>query len=516
MIVYTKVNKGIVGDFKPKLNSDLIAYAVNSGMRIPKGYHPSIFSKEMLRNDYKKYTIAKNWSPKLEQLDWAKRALCHVFSPYLFAHTIPFKDAVQRMEKNTSPGFPWNQQIPGYPVYRTKKEVLENEYDLLEDIVNQLLEKGHFRYTWRGMTLEILIWMVSPKGEIRVMAKLINPEKDKRKTRTFMCADIIITIIMIMLYANQNDQMLNAHHFTWSKVGFSPFYGGFHSLAMDLLANEGELFDCYDVEHMEASLKEHIQFILYDIRHKYLLLDENYGRLAEFVKNQVIYSWLLDPDGWLGLMIGGNPSGSFNTLMDNTLALVFVTFYHLACKSSSYDDLLVKIQKHRCACIGDDSVIPHHPDFDGYVANCASLGFSVKPEKLCVPLSECVFTNCEFVRFNNSYYPRGNFDKIKANIYYHFKASSWRLCYVKCCALRILAWNFIQEREEAERLIHWIVKNHDRDMRAETMIDDKVSYQSALASYLEPRQIQFMWDGLESASPELISYERLEDLLFNL
>jgi hypothetical protein len=497
MMVFGKISHGIRGDFKPKLNQELIAYAVNTGIELPLGFHPSMFERDMLRNDFKKFQLAYNWSPHEQELKWAKDALRHVFGTYMYSTPISYDEAIDKMDKTRSPGFPWNLY------YLTKEQTIREESALLRDIVEQVQKTGSCVFTFRGVVYRHVYWQSSPKGEMRVMDKLIHPDGSKRKCRTFMCADIVMHICMMMLFSEMNDQLLNAHSETWSKVGFSPFYGGFNLLSNYLLGKGSKLFDCYDVAHMEASLNEWMLLIIYELRGDFLLQDCSTAMLFHFVRMNVIWSYVIDPDGWLCLMFGKNPSGSFNTLSDNTLALILVLFYVLARKSRSYEDLLIKIDEHRCACVGDDSVVPHHPDFSDLISVASELGFVVKPERPTSSLDGCVFTNCEFVVIGSRWFPKANFNKVEANIFFHFKAGSWRLTFIKCCALRVLAWNYPEERDKAERMIQWISKKYDRLMRSEVSMDDKVTYRSAMAAYLPRQQVDFMWNGNELGSSPL-------------
>lgn len=492
LIVFKKFNKGIQGDFQPPFNQDLIAFANKQGKPLPTGYHPSIFSTQFLRNDFAKFQNAYNWSPHLPSLGLTLKAMRLVFGNHLFGSTKSAEKAIAQMDKTKSPGFPWNLY------YITKQQVVDNHLQLLLSIIDTIRRTGEVSFELKGVTYNHTYWQCSPKSEMRVIDKMIHPSHEKRKTRTFFAGDIITHIVSFMLFSEQNDNLLNAHSTTWSKVGFSPFYGGFHQLAMYILSNSGDLFDCYDVAHMEASLKELMLFILYDLRRDFIIFSNGDEFLFDFVFNTIVYSYIIDVDGYLCMMFGGNPSGGFNTLFDNTLALIITLFYTLARSSNGLEELMSKIAKHRCACLGDDSVVPHHPDFENYVSHCEELGFDVKPECPTGLLTSCKFVNSEFVKIGQFWYPKPNADKIKANIYFYFKSRSWRLTFVKVCALRVLFWNYPIERKEAEEMIKWIVDNRDHHMQTESTMDSKLTYHSAKAAYLPAAQISFMWQGDES------------------
>jgi len=511
MIVYRKETSGIRGEFKPEYNHDLISYACNSKIALPRSYHGAIFERSMLRNDWRKMQLHYHWAPDERAWGLAQEALKHVFSPFMMASPLTYEEAVDRMDKSASAGYPWNLK------YSSKKIALEKEGDLIKDIVMQVMKTGKCKFTFCGREFTHLYWLASPKGEMRVMEKLINPDPSKRKCRTFMCSDICAHIMMTMLFANQNDGLLACNSSTWSKVGFSPFYGGFDRMAQYLLQNKSKLFkllfDCWDVSHMEASLNEFVLFVIYKLRGDHLVLTIETRNLMNYVMRHVIYSMCIDVDGWLCMMVGKNPSGSFNTLSDNTLALILVLFYVLAKKSVDLSDLLFKIDGHFCACVGDDSVVPHHQDFSNIVGDALDLGFVFKPERPPGELSDCVFTNCDFAQIGGRWFPKPNFDKVKANVFFHFKAKSWRLSYIKCCALRILSWNFPKEREEAERLCAYILKKYQRAMEVEHSMDSKVTYTSAISAYLPSDQVDFLWSGNECFRVPL-QIDWLDDLLY--
>jgi hypothetical protein len=502
-MVFHQHNKGIQGEFQPPFNQDLIALANSLNQPLPTGYHPSIFSTQFLRNDFAKFQNAYNWSPHLPSLTMSIKAIRAILGNHLFGSTKSARKAIEQIDKTKSPGYPWNAY------YSTKQQVIDNHLDLLLSIIEEIRKSGKCEFTFMGTTYYHTFWQCSPKSEMRVIDKMIHPSHEKRKTRTFFAGDIIVHIVGFMLFSEQNDNLLNAHSTTWSKVGFSPFYGGFNQLAQYLLARGQNKFNYFDVSHMEASLKEILLMIIYDLRRDFLIFSEGDENCFKFVLDAIIYSIIIDVDGFLCMMFGGNPSGGFNTLMDNTIALYFTLIYTLARQSSTYEELMDKINSHHCACLGDDSVVPAHPDFDHYIEHAAELGFDVKPECPPGPLEAGKFVNSEFVKIGQTWFPKPNAEKIKANIYFYFKSRSWRLTFVKVCALRVLNWNFPKQRKEAEDIIRWIVNHRDHHMRHEYTMDSKISYESAKAAYLPKQQIEFLWSGNESGlivnTPQLCS-----------
>jgi hypothetical protein len=178
--------------------------------------------------------------------------------------------------------------------------------------------------------------------------------------------------------------------------------------------------------------------------------------------------------------------------------MVLAFLYCLAKKSNSVDDLISKYFQHKVAIIGDDSIIPRHSDFDNVVQDLKEIGFTLKEEKLNCKLQDCVFTNCNFSQINGQWYPKPNFDKIRASIFYHFKQRSWRLAYAKCNAYYVLSFLYPTNRAEAEELSRWILYNKSQELINEHSMDMFMTYGACISTKLKDNQIRFMWTGAES------------------
>jgi len=493
-LVYHKVNLGIVGDCNYPPNTDLLCQARAFGAKIPTSFHQSVFESQLLRNDFRKYEKAYPWCPDLSALSLAEQALEIQYAPFLLSCTKTTEEALSQMDKTKSPGYPWNKK------YQNKQKFIDNESVLIYDIIGLIEDDKPIVFEWEGRDYRDLYWMASPKGEFRPLEKLINSDPAKRKTRVFLAGETITHAINYRLYSNQNDKLLEAfRHNRWIQLGFTPFYGGWDKAARFLLNGKNPLlakFDCWDAKHMEASVREQFFKRIYGIRDRGIIFEGKDFILRKFAYQQNCYSLVLDVDGYLIHLLGNNSSGGLNTLSDNCFAMELVILYTLAKKSSNLDDLMKKISQHNCLILGDDSVIPHHPDFCDLQSDAKELGFFLEPEALSVTIDGVVFCNNMFVYIDGMYLPKPNFEKIRTNIYFHFKKHSWRLAYIKVCAYRVLAWMFKEYRDEAEMLCRYILEKHGMEMVNEQNLD--VSLHSARNAYLKPDQVDFMWRGNES------------------
>lgn len=485
--------------------------AENAGYGLPMGYAPSLCAKTLLNNDFQKFLKSYPWEPDEDCWDMAQDVLFVLLVQYLNAIVLSIEEAISRIEMAGSPGYPFNL---AFATKRLAWEDLETRNAIIACIVH-IIKTGKYLLIWRGKHYLFPIWKASPKEENRPIDKLVHPDKAKRKTRVFMAGEFVTHIVCIMLYGNQNDNLLNASSDTWSKYGMSMFYGGWDNLARYVLSSLGSpgVFSCNDFSHFEASLKEHVQAAIYKLRNRCIFMggwkQEEIVRMQGFVIQSVVYSYVIDPNGWLMLMFGGNPSGGFNTLTDNVIASYLVHVYVVVKNNPGLTkaEYVLRCSQHHLAIMGDDSIVPVHRDFSNISSDLTPLGFTVAPERPDGPLKSCVFLNCGFKQKKSGFwYAVPNFDKIRSNIYFCFDQKSWRLAYVKACAYRTLCYMDEDHFKEANAIINYILSKHGKDMELlETQqMDKRLSYVSAIAQLLPLEQLEFMWTGLESSNVKLL------------
>lgn len=490
----------MMGEARMNPNSELIQFAKKFGYETPKDYYVVQFVKEWLDNDFNKFRTSYPFYPDEIRLELTNRTFKTIFQPYVHASTLTYDEAKQRAEKSTSPGFPLNLY------YKTRGEAFDKEDDLIRSIVYQVLLHGKVNYVFRGVRYDKVYWKTSPKAEIRPMEKLANPDPKKRKIRTFMCCDMILYLVGLMLYGNQNDNFLllaNTNH--WSAVGMTIYYGGWNRLVKILFRNLTpqqrssfleKNFDCYDIAHMESSFNDFIQNEIYELRHSGI---DGYVEGKQFFFNNVAYSFIIDPDGNLTLKTGKNPSGSINTLQDNSFALIWVWLYVLSEFFTTIESLVGKYHELAMKIMGDDTIVETDPALNNLQVQAKFIGFEITKEVETGPLSSARFLNMGFVfdQGRQFWMFQPNFEKLRASIYYHFKNRSWRLCFAKLCAMRVLVYPYYEYRLEIDRLIAYVVTEHEQDMINEMHMNDVLTYTAAKCQYKDDKQIEFLIYGDE-------------------
>jgi len=458
-------------------NIELINFVQSKGYTIPDNYYVSQFEREMLDNDFAKFRQSYPYYPDRQKMRMVDDAMKRIFMPYMFAEVMSFEEATSFMDLSASPGYPWNL------VYQTKRECLNSEYDLLKEIVRGIVDTGEVDYYWCGVRYRNCYWLTSPKAEIRSMEKLGNDDKTKNKIRTFMCGDIVTYIVGIMLYAKQNDRLLKqgaTDH--WSAVGLSQWYGGWDVLSKILLRLGLDDFVCLDAKHMEASFCDAFQEGVYECRNGGIYGSDS---LKRWYLSNIVYSMIIDVHGNLVMKTGKNPSGGFNTLTDNGLAMGRLFLYTVSFSCESVDELVKACRELPCKIMGDYSIFINDSKFLRVIDVSSEVGFNLSREA-SGPIEHCTFLSNGFVKDSNKgcYIFRPNFDKLMSGILFWFKQSSWRLCFVKLCSARKLVYAFPEWRQEVDYLLQYCLDRHNDDMVRENKLDELLTYESVLANLM--------------------------------
>jgi hypothetical protein len=479
---------------------ELVQGRPDEDLKIPFGYAPAVFSRQLLENDFKKNLQSYEWAPDERAWGIAKEAFRLLMRSYLFGGLQSFEWASNHADKTTSPGYPLNLK------YKDKGSALIGEDALLREIVEQIFTRGSFDVQFEYKPGKFMRWnhvyyQVSPKGELRTVDKLLSEDLSKRKTRTFMCGDLVLYLVTVMCYGEQHDMFLSmASGAEWSAVGMTPWYGGWNRMAGYLQSRSGSLEQppnmwCFDVSHMEASVNDNIQTVIDRVRNESLV---TYSRRAlEFVHETNVALYVIGVTGWLYLILGKNPSGKFLTADDNTLALMLGGLYTIACDCQTAAEVVRVYWDSPAKMFGDDSVIQDRPWVHKMVERMRHLGFELKLECPVGPLRDARFLNAGFWWSGSMWYFKPNFDKVRASIFFLWKSRSWRLAYVKVCAYRQLVYPYKLYRDEADRLLRYIITNHDDDMRNEKQLDATLSYESTRASLLSDARTEFLHSGAE-------------------
>lgn len=246
--------------------------------------------------------------PQLDRKAWnlaGEWTIAH-FSPYVMGSKIVDEEVVIReCDKSTSSGYPWNLSFP------KKKDFFESgPTHVLPAFWNELGQIDEMKM--------MPIWVCAQKRELRLSEKL-----DDGKVRTFTASPIEHALSLARLCLDFNNKFYATAGKHWSFVGSSPFLRGWHNLYLRL-SKHPNAFELDESEY-DSSLFREAMFGQRDIRWEMMRQSdkenpENKRRLWRLY-DHIVDSVIVLENGELIMKHTGNPSGSANTIVDNTMIL---------------------------------------------------------------------------------------------------------------------------------------------------------------------------------------------------
>jgi len=230
------------------------------------------------------------------------------FMPYMGeARILTVQEAVDHLDMSTSSGAPFNFK------YKTKKELFENH----PEIVDWLQED------WEVLANDpkwTCIFSSSLKEELRPMEKI-----QQNSIRTFTAGPVDATVHGSRLFVDMNEKLYASHLKSASTVGMSPLGGNWHKLyqKLNVFPNGYAL----DESQYDSSLRAFLMSGCAKMR--WLMLAEefktpaNLNRIRTYYRN-LTHTVIMTAEGNLIYKKLGNPSGSVNTVSDNTLILYWM------------------------------------------------------------------------------------------------------------------------------------------------------------------------------------------------
>ena len=217
------------------------------------------------------------------------------------------EEAIAELDKSTSVGWPYSLH------YKNKREMLAAPG--AENIFSRAWENAAQPEWW-------WIWTNALKEEIRRVEKL-----KANKIRTFTASPVDLTVVGTRLCWDMNQKFYDANLITASTVGFDPLHGGWHEVYSKLKRHP----HCFALDESEydSSLNIFLFNVIYTFRQDCLRSDtspEDRHRLHVLYQN-IVWSIIVLADGLIIQKETGNPSGSINTIVDNTLALYWLLSY---------------------------------------------------------------------------------------------------------------------------------------------------------------------------------------------
>lgn len=400
------------------------------------------YAKPILPLDDKK---VENWNIAF---NWMERH----FGPYMRNSRVKsFQEVVDGLDKTTSPGFPWNK------VYPTKRELIENWKDfpkyMLEDW-DRLRDDDNYT----------AIFGNSLKEEIRPVEKIAS-----NSIRTFTAGPIEMTIHGNRLFEDMNEKMYASHLKTASVVGFTPLKRGWQRVYEKLKKHKNGF--ALDESQYDSSLRSYLMWAVCNFRWNMLRsedrTDDNKKRMFTYYRN-LINTLIITADGVFILKQGGNPSGSVNTITDNTLILFALLSYAWLCCAPPGQGIYERFMNEVSLCLcGDDNTWSVSDDACTYfnarsiIACWQEIGVTTTTDSLDPrPVEELDFLSAYTVFVDNVAVPLYNRQKLLTGLLYSRYPGNPCMTLIRACAILRVGWADVPLRDYCWKLISWLVDQY--------------------------------------------------------
>jgi hypothetical protein len=401
------------------------------------------------------------------------------------------------MDMTTSPGYPWTQQ------WSTKKQFLKDSkvVGVLKDYWDLIGTDNPDRIA--------PMWTCAQKRELRDVEKLAE-----NSVRTFLGGAFEFSVSTNRLCLDANERFYDsAVDYSWSAVGRSKFMSGWDSIArkLDLFPNKFEL----DESQFDSSLFRAAMLGQRDIRWSQMRPEdrtpENWKRLCA-IYDCIVNSFMVMEDGTLVQKTTGNPSGSSNTVVDNTMIL-FRLFAYAFIVLMKEQGLVPRyryfVDNVVAALYGDDNTYSCSNEVVGWFspANISrvwtEIGVTTKtPNWESGTLDTVSFLSNKFV-YNSvydMYFPCPDTDRILSSVFWGSDKDDVRYHFLRACALRMDAYWNKEVRDVLDGYLTYLKKYHIRDLVgsiAPGASSEPITMEQIFALWRSDLWIESLYSGLE-------------------
>jgi len=196
---------------------------------------------------------------------------------------------------------------------------------------------------------------------------------------------------------------------------------------------------------------------------------ENLFRIKVYYRN-LINTVILSAEGVLVMKKGGNPSGSVNTVTDNTLILYWIMAYAWVKLAPEGDHNLATFENHTSkALLGDDNTWTvsdyGHTFYNGIsvIDVWKRIGITTTTDSLKPRLAKDLdFLSAHTVFYMGKAIPIYNRNKLMQSMLYADKGVKPALTLQRACALLQIGWSNISLRNYLEKLIDYLIEKYDK------------------------------------------------------
>lgn len=446
------------------VNSSFVAFCQRSSRALPGGYRKAFTN---LRAGYLSASKYDKGQPKLDEGawllagDWTKNHFTEFMSN---SEVLDLETVLGEIPKTTSPGYPWNRK------FVKKSEMLADEracavFNDYWDLIGTANENNI-----------VPIWTCSQKVEMRAIEKL-----RENSLRTFTACPFELSVATNRLCLDANNGFYLGARSTFSAVGMSKFLSGWDQMYRRMTERFNNAFEL-DESQYDSSLFRAALFGQRDIRISFLRLEDrteaNVQRMHA-VYDSIVNSVIVMDGGELIQKDTGNPSGSSNTVVDNTMILfrLFVYAWILLCREQGRKTEYLDFMKHVCAVLyGDDNTYTCSDEVVGWFEPVnisriwTAIGITTKtPCEKPRKLEEVAFLSNSFHYSEDlgMWFPVPETDRVLSSLCYGSDVDDVRWHFLRACALRLDSYWNLEVRGVLDSYIAYLNKMHGGELVGE-------------------------------------------------
>jgi len=412
-------------------------------------------------------------------VSWMERQ----FAPAMMNSRVKtLREVVAGLDMSTSPGWPWVAR------YKTKRDMVDNWPEFWEYMD---AEWEHLKDDPRWTC----VFGNSLKEEIRPTEKI-----KQNSIRTFTAGPIEATIFGNMLFEDMN-QKFYAHHLrTASVVGFSPLKGGWNDLFMKLKRFSHGF--ALDESQYDSSLRSYLMWSCAQFRWKMLQesdqTEDNLQRLLTYYRN-LVSTLILTAEGVFVMKLGGNPSGSVNTITDNTLILYILLAFAWVMTAPTEMRSYEAFEAHTAkALVGDDNTFTVSPtaitffNAKSIIPIWKDIGITTTTDSMEPrPVEELDFLSAHTTFVDGCAVPLYARDKLQTSLLYSRYPNDPAYTLTRATALQRVAWADVPMRNYLQDLVTWLIEEFD------PVLHDDLTWKLAKNQIPMPGELKALFLGKE-------------------
>lgn len=489
---------------KEIVNTSFSSYLTRSERVIPSAYRKI---KPNLEGGFKSISKYDKAQPVLDEAAWKLSGAwtqMH-FSPFMGGSSVVSEDiAIKESKKDTSCGYPWSLEFKDKNAFYASERArpaLRSYWDLIAT------EDSNLTF--------VPIWTCSEKVELRSLEKIRD-----NKIRTFTASPVEHSVACNRLCLDMNNRFYSSNNKHWSFVGANKYQQGWNNLYLRLSKHPNG-FELDETEY-DSSLFARAMWGQRDIRWDMLRhqdkTSENKRRL-DAIYESIVNSVIILENGELIRKHTGNPSGSANTIVDNTMILFRLfayawillveqhygvsnlrarvradardaTFRDEGVVFGSYLDFMNHVE---AALNGDDNTFTCSDKVVGWFnpttisAIWTAIGVTTKtPCSSPRPVRELTFLSHSFKKADSGlYFPCPETERVLCSLMYGSDRDDVRWHLLRACALRIDSWPNEEVREVLQGYIEHLNYHYGESMVGSVEIDQNV--------FVSMREIRAVW-----------------------